>query len=85
MRSCQKTNKRLADALGKAKEAWKSNKRRKTEEKAAREALAGPLQPNTTPVLGPVEPSGALGEVRLIFCYCFSPHVVNALLEHSRL
>jgi len=84
MRSCPKTNKRFADALGKAKEVWKSNKCRKTEEKAANEALAGPLHLNTAPVLGSVETSAASGEVRPTFCYCFSPHVINALLEHSQ-
>src|SRR6202022_3733177 len=38
-RSCQKTKKRLAGALEKAKEVWQTNKRRKTEAKAARGAL----------------------------------------------
>jgi hypothetical protein len=38
-RSCQKTKKRLAGALEKAKEVWQTNKRRETEAKAAKGAL----------------------------------------------
>jgi hypothetical protein len=39
-RSCQKTKKRLAGALEKAKEVWQANKRQKREAKATKEALA---------------------------------------------
>jgi hypothetical protein len=75
-RSCQKTKKRLAGALEKAKEVWQTNKRRKTEAKAARGALelesSLHLQVNTLPrsvaIAEPIIPGASL-EVRfIIFC-----------------
>jgi hypothetical protein len=68
-RSCQKTNKRLASALEKAKGVWRANKRRKIEEKAARETLAGPSHPNTDfGNLDPTESSTPMAlEVRIRF------------------
>ena len=51
-RSCQKTKKRLAGALEKAKEVWQANKRQKREAKATKDsealALAGPSHPSLT-------------------------------------
>ena len=73
-RSCQKTKKRLAGALEKAKEVWQTNKRRKTEAKAARGALEleSSSHLNTLPrpvaIAEPIIPGASL-EVRfIIFC-----------------
>jgi hypothetical protein len=73
-RSCQKTKKRLAGALEKAKEVWQTNKRRKTEVKAARGALEleSSLHLNILPRPVAIAESiipGASSEVRfIIFC-----------------
>jgi hypothetical protein len=75
-RSCKKTKKRLAGALEKAKEVWQTNKRRKTEAKAARGALElqveleSPLHLNTLPVaIAESTTPGASLEVRFtMFC-----------------
>jgi hypothetical protein len=59
-RSCQKTKKRLAGALEKAKEVWQANKRQKREAKATNLkevtvlALAGPSHPSTHTVPVPI-------------------------------
>jgi hypothetical protein len=72
-RSCQKTKKRLAGALEKAKEVWQTNKRRKTEAKAARGALEleSPLHLNTLPVaIAESTTPGASLEVRFTSMFC---------------
>jgi hypothetical protein len=43
-RSCLKTKKRLSGALEKAKDVWKANKRRKTEEMVHRAATSSSIQ-----------------------------------------
>jgi hypothetical protein len=76
-RSCQKTKKRLAGALGKAKEVWQANKRRKMEARAEKGpgALAGPSHLNIVTVTVPIaeSPIPASPEVRIVFrayfCY----------------
>jgi hypothetical protein len=64
-RSCQKTKKRLADALVKAKEVWQTRKRRKMDAKAAKGALES--QSHVT-VSAESPTPGMSPEVRFIFC-----------------
>jgi hypothetical protein len=45
-RSCQKSKKRLASALERARVVWQAKKRRKIEDKAEKEALALAGPPN---------------------------------------
>jgi hypothetical protein len=64
-RSCQKSKKRLVDALERAKAVWQAKKRRKIEDGAEKEALAlaGPSNiPDSE--LVPNEPPVAILEVR---------------------
>jgi len=71
-RSCQKTKKRLAGALEKAKEVWQTNKRRKMEAKAARGALEleSPLHLNALPIIiAESTTPGASLEVRFTIFY----------------
>jgi hypothetical protein len=67
-RSCQKTKKRLAGALEKAKETWQARKRRRTEEKGAgRLSVTDP-----EPILSlacPMTPEPVVSEVRYSFEY----------------
>jgi hypothetical protein len=80
-RSCQKTKKRLAGALEKAKEVWQANKRQKREAKATKEALAlaGPSHPSLThtvpvPIAEPPTVTPASSRVRfnlMLFRYHF--------------
>jgi hypothetical protein len=63
-RSCQKTKKRLAGALEKAKEVWQAKKRQKTEGNV----LAHPSNMDTVPDTVPNEaPSAPAPEVRFLF------------------
>lgn len=67
-RSCQKTKKRLAGALEKAKEVWQAKKRRKMGEMAERQAPES--RSNCDLVAGPVlggDPVSVAPEVRLAF------------------
>jgi hypothetical protein len=48
-RSCKNSKKRLSAALDKAKDIWQSKKRRKVDELAAGEPLAGPSGLNAMP------------------------------------
>lgn len=75
-RSCEKTKKRLSGALEKAKEVWQANKRRRMEEKAAKEALGGPSHLDKVPVPISAMPS-ASSEVRFLFCFATTPTVSN--------
>lgn len=80
-RSCQKTKKRLAGALEKAKEVWQANKRQKLEAKATGTkealALAGPSHPSlthTVSVLIAEPPTPTSSRVRfnlMLFSYHF--------------
>jgi hypothetical protein len=63
-RSCQKTKKRLASALEKAKDAWQAKKRQKMEAKA----LAGSSDSHPVPDPVPNEaPVVSAPEVRFLF------------------
>jgi hypothetical protein len=62
-RSCQKTKKRLASALEKAKECWQAKKRQKTEGEAF-----GPSNIDAVPEPDPDEvPLAPTQEVRFLF------------------
>jgi hypothetical protein len=63
-RTCQRTKKRLASALVKAKELWVSKKRRKTEAKDPIQDVAGPSNLDTDPEPVPDEP--VVEEVRFL-------------------
>jgi hypothetical protein len=77
-RSCEKTKKRLSGALEKAKEVWQANKRRRMEEKVAKdsEALGGPSHLDKVPV--PIATPSASSEVRfLLFCFATTLTISN--------
>jgi hypothetical protein len=86
--SCAKTKKQLSGALEKAKEAWRAKKRKKADELAANEVLAGSSNTNAIPESGPTDSAPTAVQNVMVSSYSniFPLHIIfNIQSDHSQL